>query len=275
MPVYWARSFPFRRSAWVLLCFPGRFEFGWRQISEPGVDPLFLIDILDKTANLFPSVSQIGVFIEIDFLFFDRANDAFGITVLGRFSHFRHADLGSQIEETFGIGRRSVLDSLIGVMNLRDPLGERLFKRSQGQIYSQSGTQAPATNDAGVNIHDDRQVDEFLAQPYVRDVRHPNFIWVDDLQTPRQVPIARKSMTAVGRVNRSFFDATLDVHFLHQPLDALAIDHQLVRIPSELGADSPGAIGWKLSGDFLDRLTNPEFIGFQRLIVVAALGRAE
>jgi hypothetical protein len=74
--------------------------------------------------------------IEIDFLFFDRANEAFGRAIVRRLSHFSHADLGSQFEEAFGLGRRGLLDSLIGVVNLRDPRGQRLFKSSEGQVHS-------------------------------------------------------------------------------------------------------------------------------------------
>jgi hypothetical protein len=63
-------------------------------------------------------------------------------------------------------------------------------------------------------------------------------------------------MAAVSRMDRSFLNATLNLHFLHQPLDPFPINRQLIRIPSKLCADTPGTIGRKFRSDLLDRLPN-------------------
>ena len=88
------------------------------------MDSLFLIDILDKTAYLFSGVFQVGVFIEINFLLFDRTNDALGVSVLRGFADFGHADLDSQSGQAPGVVGGGVLNSLIGVVNLWAPSSE-------------------------------------------------------------------------------------------------------------------------------------------------------
>lgn len=77
-------------------------------------------------------------------------------------------------------------------------------------------------------------------------------------------------MTAVGRMNRSLLDATLNLHFLHQPLDSFPIHRQFIRLSSKLRADTPGSIGRKFGGDLLDRLPNLVIIAFEMLVVIAA-----
>ena len=74
------------------------------------MNSLFLIDIVDKTAYLFSGIFQIGVFIEINFLLFDRTNDALGVSVLRGFADFSHADLDSQCGQAPGVVGCGVLD---------------------------------------------------------------------------------------------------------------------------------------------------------------------
>ncbi len=113
-------------------------------------------------------------------------------------------------------------------MNLWRALAESDFQRAERQVDSQTSAQAPAPYDPGEDIHDQRQVDELLAQSDVCDVRDPNLIRACDLQIDDQLGIARELMLTVGGLDRPPLDTANDLLLAHYTLRPLAVDLQLI-----------------------------------------------
>ncbi len=78
------------------------------------------------------------------------------------------------------------------MMNLRHGFGECLFECAEGEFDPETVPELPAADDPRENIHDNGEVNEFLAQVDVSDVGDPNLLRVGDGQFLHQIRIARE-----------------------------------------------------------------------------------
>jgi len=68
----------------VWLLAPLLLKLGRRQIAERRVDALLIVDLLDEASHMFLGFGYRAVFAQVDLLFFDGADEAFGVWVLSR-----------------------------------------------------------------------------------------------------------------------------------------------------------------------------------------------
>jgi hypothetical protein len=102
------------------------------------------------------------------------------------------------------------------------------------------------------------------------DITDPHLVRLGDLQIGNQIGITPEAMFAVCCVLLLVLVGAQKSHITHQPLNALAIDYNAIRIPSQLLGDSPTSVGRKSCGDFFHRFLQHCLLPLNRLVVVAA-----
>jgi hypothetical protein len=83
-------------------------ELDWRQIAQRRRDLLGLVHVVNEMANPMVSVIKAFIVCQIDFLLFDRADDAFGVRVLCGLPHSGHTDTDTVFPETGDIALSGV-----------------------------------------------------------------------------------------------------------------------------------------------------------------------
>ena len=74
---------------------PLPFELGRRQIPQDRVNPLVLINIVQKAPEVLVSLMETGILMKGPFLFLDGTHQALGIAILGGLADGSHTDVGS------------------------------------------------------------------------------------------------------------------------------------------------------------------------------------
>ena len=174
-------------------------ELNGRQVTKRRVDALVHVNLVQKVAELGIDVSIAQVMRQVNFLLFESAHQAFGIAVLSGLPDFSHTDGDVGLGERGNIGCGCVLDSLVGVVDTRWlTLRQGTLQGGQGQRLVECPPQVPAPNRTAEDIHDHRQVDEFLVQPYVGDIGHPDLIRGSDGYLCHSIRVAWEGMVAIG-----------------------------------------------------------------------------
>ncbi len=91
------------------------------------MDVLVHIHLVEKPTQLFHGISIRRVFRKFHLLFYNGAHQTFRIAILPGSSHFDYADLDSSDLQACGVDGRGILHPLIGMMDLRSALFQRLI----------------------------------------------------------------------------------------------------------------------------------------------------
>ena len=164
---------------------------------------LSIVDLLDERADRLPHMRLVAIGAAIHLLAFQGAHEAFSHRIVPRAAGPAHARLDASPLQPSDIVPAGILNPAIGVMDqpVRTNVTARQchVQRLQCQTGAQMRGNRPPHHPAAERIEDHRQIDEFLAQPDIRDVRHPQLVHRRRHQPTRQIRIDQEAVPAVRR----------------------------------------------------------------------------
>src|SRR5688572_23393765 len=110
------------------------------------MDTLGHVHILKEASNLSMSISKVIIVGKIHLLFFNSSHQSFCKPVLFWLALRSHTDLNRILLEQSNIVVRSILNTLVTVMDFRNAQGQGILQCHKGEIGIQTTTQVPATN---------------------------------------------------------------------------------------------------------------------------------
>src|SRR4029077_2118774 len=174
------------------------FELPGRQVAQGRVDTFAVVDIVEETSDLPVGVGEVVVVGQVHLLFFDGANQAFGVAIFAWFADRCHAEGDAESLQALDVVGGGILDALIGMVQLRHGHDQGTFEGCQREPLVEIASQVPTAQRAGEDVHEDRQVNELTAETDVGDVGDPDLVGPGNFQALDQVGIAWEGMVAVG-----------------------------------------------------------------------------
>ncbi len=104
----------------VLSRLPGGLELCRRQRAQGRVNALALVDVIEELASVRIRIGEILVVGQIHLLLFAGAHQPLGVPVLAWLADLGHTDAHPELLKTRHVGRRGLLNALVGVVKLRD-----------------------------------------------------------------------------------------------------------------------------------------------------------
>src|SRR5215211_8566211 len=224
---------------------------------------------LNPVFNLAIGVIKIRVFGIVEMLLLESPHKTLGISVLGRLTGFGHAYLDVPLGEASDIASGGVLNALVGVMNLRCSVSQRLFECGQGQRLAQAASQMPTAYRTGEHIQHNSQIDEALAQLNISEVSDPNVVGATGLSTDNPIGVARQFVLTLGGDRRFDLSHLAAVpQLVHETAHRFAVDRQ--SLPLQLGRHLAIAIEGPVPDDPFYGRCQHSLIALAGLVVVAA-----
>jgi hypothetical protein len=101
---------------------PLRLTFLGRQVAQRRMDACALRDIVEEATDWLVGRMKVGVRVADHRFFREGPHEALRIARLGSLPDSGHTESGADISQGLNIGRRSLLDALVGVVALRPML---------------------------------------------------------------------------------------------------------------------------------------------------------
>ena len=220
------------------------------------MEPLSVVNRLDKMADALSGFCQVLVFAEINFFILERLHKRFGLRVVIRVSATAHADLNARCLEQIRILVAGILNASVGVMHqtgLDFPMRQGHLQGRNHHTSIYAPLQCPPDDAARVSVKNNGQINELTLQANVGDVGPPQNIDVRHRKFLCQVRINRLVMVAVSGADELPFPQTQQILLPHEAKNALVVDR--LALPVQFFGDTAVAIGRVLQRNSLNTRT--------------------
>ena len=180
---------------------------------------LGIVDDLDEVIDVGESFRDRGVLVDVDFFDLDCSHERFSNCVVVRITLAAHADGDAVVSEHRDVLIAGVLRSPVRVMHQAGANGapcKSHLESLHGQSSIDVSRERPANDAAAEDIEDHRQVDKLLRQVHIGNVRPPELVRTYSDDFLRQVGIDPETVPGVGRADKAFSSATMEISLAHQ-----------------------------------------------------------
>jgi len=201
------------------------------------MDALVIIE-LEVAGKTHPRLARCGVLVEIDFLVFDRAPQAFGKDIIQGAAPPIHADAHACRFHEPDVLRTGKVAALVAIQNLRRGLRQCLLHRPCHKGLRQGLIELPTHDIARIPVQHRDQIEPTLAQANIGDVDAPNVVRTGGGDITQQVRIDRLLVCPLTQVGAG--RNCMSSHFTHMPRHRFMVDP--LPVPPELGRDAPDPV---------------------------------
>ena len=163
-----------------------------------------------------------GVVVKKDFLVFQGAPEALYQDVVEASASASHADGNAFFLKTICESLARELYSLIGIENFGNTHAKRPLQGLETKAGIQGVRQTPGQDIAAEQIHDGYQIEKSPLHADIRDIRGPNLVRADNLESVEQIridPVLFPFAAGMGSGTQGH-----EPHLPHKPLYALVIN---------------------------------------------------